>query len=319
MVLWITLAIDKHTQSKKITEKKEDGRRNNPKKNRHQLWTFSGSHCFSLLETKDQRGQERSFIDLFSWEIIWELIVPLTLCIFLKCYKNFHIKCKLTTHHFPGITFSEVRYYKWDIGEYLLKIFYNESTFKSGLVHYSDVFIVFTSAPTISGEHVVFEVNQANVWVHGILGNFSQLWLDFLICNEARSTSCFGLDMTYPPKRLLFWTSGAQHMRWLSYEVPAWFIDPIHWWVHSCTSYTEMGPTWGSRSLRHDFGGYISTQMLLLWVPLFPRHQEASNFFIQWRTDFPQPSDCDLKTWSPWTKCIFPPSTCSSQVFCQVM
>lgn len=35
--------------------KKQNGKRNNLKKNRHQLWTFSGSHCFSLLETKHQR------------------------------------------------------------------------------------------------------------------------------------------------------------------------------------------------------------------------------------------------------------------------
>lgn len=92
----------------------------------------------------------------------------------------------------------------------------------------------------------------------------------------------------------MFWTSGAQHMRWLAYEVPAWFISPIHCWVHSCTSYTEMGPIWGSRSPRHDFGEYISTQTLLLWVPLFPRHQEASNFFYS------------VKNWLPTTKWLWP-------------
>lgn len=81
----------------------------------------------------------------------------------------------------------------------------------------------------------------------------------------------------------------------LAYEVPAWFMDPIHWRVHSCTSSTEMGHIWECRSLRHDFGGYISTRTLLLWVPLFQRHQEASNFLIPWRTAFPQPSDCGLK------------------------
>lgn len=104
-----------------------------------------------------------------------------------------------------------------------------------------------------------------------------------------------GIWNSLPPKRLMFWRSSTQHMRWLAYEVPAWFTDPIHWRVHSCTSYTEMGPIWESRSLRHDFGGYISTQTLLLWVPMFPRHQEASNFLLQWRTAFPQPSDCGLK------------------------
>lgn len=58
------------------------------------------------------------------------------------------------------------------------------------------------------------------------------------------------------------------HVRWLAYKALVWSMDSLYWWVHSWTSSEEMRPIRGRRPLRHDFGGCITTQTLLRWVPV---------------------------------------------------